>query len=491
MATKTFADLSLQNLTLATKALTEDNSIANKLSYITGQKIIDLVVAQGFLTQMEIEALTSLPYPNYYIGGGHIKVAYSSNIICEMETTLKCRDVANTYNLSIATGFTKLLNVAWTVGAGGGGLDTGTIDNNRIYYAYIIYNATSDTTDMIYSLDPLTPTLPSGYVYYRRVGAVYWDYYITSYYFKVFQWYDFKSYANLSDGHFIKKLPNDYLSNNLSITYNSGTNLITVYNTEASDDENEYDLYLLQDLSKDITATWSEGKGFGCLDTGSLADDTQYYIFLIYNFVTGAIDVLLSTSATAPTMPTGYTHKRLIGYLYSADYSGSGEIFVWNVAKPINIASYFEVQANSNATTITTSDTWTKLTWDAYDVAESIGFGVSTINETEVLFLGNNCDECDLTINISLSVSFGAANKNAEFGIVKNGTFNVKNEVTAGTVIGSAFQRFPTSGQSENVYVFCKFSDVQVGDIFSIVGKNVTDTTNLTVERMVGEILNV
>lgn len=51
--------------------------------------------------------------------------------------------------------------------------------------------------------------------------------------------------------------------------------------------------------------------GVNALDTGSLANNTWYHLYLIQNGTTTAS--LASTSATSPTMPTGYTYKYRIG----------------------------------------------------------------------------------------------------------------------------------------------------------------------------------
>lgn len=55
--------------------------------------------------------------------------------------------------------------------------------------------------------------------------------------------------------------------------------------------------------------------GAGGLDTGSEASSTWYYVWLIYNGSTVA--ALLSLSSTAPTMPSGYTYKSLVGCVYN------------------------------------------------------------------------------------------------------------------------------------------------------------------------------
>jgi hypothetical protein len=55
--------------------------------------------------------------------------------------------------------------------------------------------------------------------------------------------------------------------------------------------------------------------GVGGLDTGTVAASTGYYIWLIYNPTTGVADMLLSLSASAPTLPAGYTYKARLGWV--------------------------------------------------------------------------------------------------------------------------------------------------------------------------------
>lgn len=70
-------------------------------------------------------------------------------------------------------------------------------------------------------------------------------------------------------------------------------------------------------LTKKIDAAWAVGNNQGGLDTGS-ASDTDYYIWLINRSDTDVTDVLFSTSATSPTMPSGYNYRRLIGWFKRA-----------------------------------------------------------------------------------------------------------------------------------------------------------------------------
>lgn len=92
------------------------------------------------------------------------------------------------------------------------------------------------------------------------------------------------------------------------------------------------------------TGTWVVGTNQPKLDTGTVAD-VPYYIWLIQRADTGVVDILFSESGTAPTMPTDYAYKRLIGWFKRAasvnlawktyEMGGGGLLFVW-VTPPID-----------------------------------------------------------------------------------------------------------------------------------------------------------
>ena len=56
--------------------------------------------------------------------------------------------------------------------SGANGLDTGSLTASTWYYDYVIYNPTTLTTAGLFSASYTSPTLPSGYTFYVRVGAV-------------------------------------------------------------------------------------------------------------------------------------------------------------------------------------------------------------------------------------------------------------------------------------------------------------------------------
>lgn len=72
-------------------------------------------------------------------------------------------------------GVVRSTSVAVTVNLGANGangLDTGSIASNSFYYMYFIFNPTSVTTAGLASLSSSSPTLPSGYTYFARMGTM-------------------------------------------------------------------------------------------------------------------------------------------------------------------------------------------------------------------------------------------------------------------------------------------------------------------------------
>lgn len=105
----------------------------------------------------------------------------------------------------------------------------------------------------------------------------------------------------------------------------------------------DYNLILTSALTKQLNATWAVGTNQGGLDTGSKANSTWYHVWVIGRVDTHVVDVLFSTSATAPTMPTNYTKKRRIGAI-KTDSSGNiigflqyGDEFLWKSPPALDV----------------------------------------------------------------------------------------------------------------------------------------------------------
>lgn len=97
----------------------------------------------------------------------------------------------------------------------------------------------------------------------------------------------------------------------------------------------DYNLILTSARTKQLDAAWAVGTNQGGLDTGVKANSTWYHVWAIARVDTHVVDVLFSTSATAPTMPASYTKKRRIGAIRT-DSSGNiiaflqyGDQFLW------------------------------------------------------------------------------------------------------------------------------------------------------------------
>lgn len=111
---------------------------------------------------------------------------------------------------------------------------------------------------------------------------------------------------------------------------NNGTdanNDIDIAAGSARDSTNAYDLTLASSLTKQLDAAWAVGTNQGGLDTGSKANSTGYHVYLIRKDSDGTIDALFSTSATSPTLPSGWSVKRRIGS-FMTNASGNIRSFV-------------------------------------------------------------------------------------------------------------------------------------------------------------------
>lgn len=115
----------------------------------------------------------------------------------------------------------------------------------------------------------------------------------------------------------------------------------------AADSTNAVMMSLASAMSK-TTSAWASGSGNGALDTGTIAASTWYHAHLIFNGTT--VDVLASLSATAPTLPSGYTRSRRIGSMKTdasshwVGFSQNGDEFLWSTSA-----------ADDNPATVTTT----------------------------------------------------------------------------------------------------------------------------------------
>jgi hypothetical protein len=102
-------------------------------------------------------------------------------------------------------------------------------------------------------------------------------------------------------------------------------------------DSSNADMMALSSAYSKTTSAWAVGSANGALDTGTIAANTWYHVFLVKRTDTGVVDVLISTSAASPTLPTNYTLFRRIGSMLTdgvskwTKFSQYGDEFQWDV----------------------------------------------------------------------------------------------------------------------------------------------------------------
>ncbi|MDH5452225.1 MAG: hypothetical protein OEX14_02625 [Paracoccaceae bacterium] len=112
---------------------------------------------------------------------------------------------------------------------------------------------------------------------------------------------------------------------------------------EATDAGQNVIMSLSAVLTKRLDAAWAVGTNQGGLDTGVVAADLWYYVWLIRRSDTGVVDGLFSLSPTAPTMPTNYDQKRRIGAVFTGSgqirtFKQRGSMFAW-MDRPFRVSS--------------------------------------------------------------------------------------------------------------------------------------------------------
>ncbi|WFU84378.1 hypothetical protein QA645_17040 [Bradyrhizobium sp. CIAT3101] len=122
-------------------------------------------------------------------------------------------------------------------------------------------------------------------------------------------------------------------------------------------DSTNVDLMTLASAMSKTYAPFVVGSGNGSLDTGSAVAGSWYHVFQIKNPTTQAVDILSSLSATAPTMPSGYTLFRRIGAMkinlsgFWIKFFQFGDKFLWDV--PVADAAALAITTSVSAITLT------------------------------------------------------------------------------------------------------------------------------------------
>jgi hypothetical protein len=98
-------------------------------------------------------------------------------------------------------------------------------------------------------------------------------------------------------------------------------------------------------------SNFAAGNGNGALDTGTKTSSTGYHVHLIAT-TSGTVDILFSLSATAPTLPSGYTYFVNIGWVY-INSSGNIQLFTQKGNKFFQNVVANDYNATVSTTTLT------------------------------------------------------------------------------------------------------------------------------------------
>lgn len=132
-------------------------------------------IATDAFVQQEIAAATA----SISSGAVGIKGAFSKLAMSTTGTSATITVTADEVLTTNGSGaYHKCSSVSLSVSgasSGANGLDTGTIAASTCYYVFVIWNSGSNTTAGLVSLSATAPTLPAGYDYFARVGAIITD----------------------------------------------------------------------------------------------------------------------------------------------------------------------------------------------------------------------------------------------------------------------------------------------------------------------------
>lgn len=114
--------------------------------------------------------------PGYnYIGGFAIsRYAGSGDLANDVQIGPGvCSDSGNATGggIELVASLVKRIDSSWVAGNNQGGMDTGTVADG-VYHLWVIANPDSGAEDVLFSLSPSSPTMPTGYTKKRRIGSI-------------------------------------------------------------------------------------------------------------------------------------------------------------------------------------------------------------------------------------------------------------------------------------------------------------------------------
>lgn len=117
---------------------------------------------------------TAIKLPaGYFSGFGLLNNGGAPNTTIDVAAG-SARDSTNTVDINLSSTFSGILQSAgvWTAGTGQNKLDTGARANNTWYHVFAIRKTSDGTGDILFSLSPTAPTMPTGYAGFVLIESV-------------------------------------------------------------------------------------------------------------------------------------------------------------------------------------------------------------------------------------------------------------------------------------------------------------------------------
>lgn len=191
--------------------------------------------------------------------------------------------------------------------------------------------------------------------------------------------------------------------------------------------------------------------GANALDVGAIAASTWYSVWAIYNPTTQTTAGLLSLSATAPTLPSGYTYKARIGWIrtdgtankYPLGFIQSGRKVQYKVASGTNVAALPQMAI----TTTNLPSAWTAIATGNFvpptaSTIRGVTVGVTTTNTPAYQVAPNNQYSTSLNSTTNpapIQTNGGSVNPFMQFDFVLESTNIYWNGTPSGTYTAAVY----------------------------------------------------
>lgn len=142
-------------------------------------------------------------------------------------------------------------------------------------------------------------------------------------------------------------IPKNYLFNMAPDYVNSHS--IVVQHGQCSDSTNTMVIRTEDNITVSLNTS-----GIGGLDTGTKQPNQWYYVWIISNDSGSQVNAIFSLSRTNPTMPNGYTKKRVLRAAFRTDGSSNIIPFTIGAGWPHHPEFYYETEFDGSITTPTT-----------------------------------------------------------------------------------------------------------------------------------------